>query len=75
MYNRTIMWNNKLYKSYKIIPEYNKILKKQEQNIEVNNEEKLILQKVNNYVDLLKPICEKGDMTKPQFISHIRNSL
>ena len=41
----------------------------------INSEEKQIIQKINDDIDLLNPICESGDMTKSEFISHIKNSL
>lgn len=59
----------------KQIPEYKTIRNKIENSIMLNDNEKRILMKMNDYIDLLIPVCESGKMTKSEFITHIKNSL
>lgn len=59
----------------KQVVEYRDIKKKMKKSIMLNSDEKRILNKINGYIDLLLPICESGEMSKSEFITHIKNSL
>ncbi len=59
----------------KDIPEYAKIRNKISKSIMLNDDEKRILSKLNDFTDLLIPMCESGKMTKSEFVTHIKNSL
>lgn len=59
----------------KNIPEYAKIRNKISKSIMLNDDEKRILSKLNDFTDLLIPMCESGKMTKSEFVTHIKNSL
>ena len=59
----------------KRIVEYKDIKAKINQSIMLNSDEKRILNKLNGYIDVLLPICESGEMSKAEFIGHIKNSL
>ena len=59
----------------KNILEYKEIKNKMKNNIMLNSEEKRILNKLNGYIDVLLPVCESGEMSKTEFINHIKNSL
>jgi len=59
----------------KNIEEYKDIKNKVQSSIMLNSEEKRILNKLNSYIDVLLPVCESGDMSKSEFINHIKNSL
>ncbi len=59
----------------KEIPEFKTILNKRKNSINLTDDEKRILQKMNGYVDILLPVCENSNMTKREFISHIKKSL
>tara|TARA_B100001093_G_scaffold504068_1_gene559347 strand:- start:630 stop:1109 length:480 start_codon:yes stop_codon:yes gene_type:complete len=59
----------------KNITEYNSIISKKNDNIELNTEDKKILRKVNQYIDTLVPMCEEGSKSKTEFVNYIEKSL
>lgn len=59
----------------KEVPEYKNIKNKISQSIMLNDDEKRILGKLNDFIDMLIQVCESGKMTKSEFVSHIKNSL
>ena len=59
----------------KQVPEYGTIRNKISGSIMLTDDEKRILSKLNDFIDILIPVCESGKMTKSEFVSHIKNSL
>jgi len=59
----------------KQVPEYGTIRNKISSSIMLTDDEKRILSKLNDFIDILIPVCESGKMTKSEFVSHIKNSL
>jgi hypothetical protein len=59
----------------KEVPEYKTIKTKIEQSIILTDDEKRILGKMNDFIDVLIQVCESGKMTKSEFLSHIKKSL
>lgn len=59
----------------KNISDYKSIKDKIEENIELNSDEKNILRKMNQYIDVLTPICEDGSKNKTEFVEYIEKSI
>ncbi len=54
---------------------YKNIRKKLKTNVELNNTEKKIQKKVNNYIDILLPQCESSDKEADEFVKIIDKTL
>jgi len=57
------------------LPEYKKVVQKQEKSIKLNNADIKILEQVNKYFDMLKVACESGRYTQPELRQKIKKSL
>ena len=57
------------------ISEFKMIKNKINDSIELNFEEKKILRKMNQYIDVLTPICEEGSKSKTEFVKYIEDSI
>ena len=57
------------------LPEYKKVVQKQEKSIKLNNADIKILEQVNKYFDMLKVACDSGRYTQPELRQKIKKSL
>lgn len=60
----------------KKIPEYKEVLNKQKENLELNDFDRKVLRKINNFIDgTMNPICQKWTGGKKDFINILENEL
>ena len=56
-------------------PEYAKIVSKMDESFQLTGEETRMIEQMNQYIDLLTPVCNSTKKTKDQFVSYIKDSI